>query len=522
MRDVTAVLQRTIRLKPPVIRISKLGVWLAAMLLSPQRATLSMIACVGAFAIVGLFILLLQTPAESLFMDSAEAYAWGMQFLGGYGRHPPLTGWIARIWYSLFPAANWSSFALSELMIGVSLFSIYLIGRRVLGLRRATLLVFAMMLYPLFSGGKSDRFNNYQVLLAVMPLTVWLFLRAVEKPTARRGLALGLAAAAATLTIYAAAFGLIGIGLAAVAHPGRRKFFANAAPYVAVIVYLLALCPHVVWLIHNNFSSLRWAGGFINEESHRARIAPYLGQHGALLVFCLIVPAIALWPWRWRTGQSDAPFAGERLPILIITAALVAGPVLLALTLNVFLKPDWGNQLFFLVPIAVASLVPQVPVTRQAVIRAAMLAAIFTLALLAASPVYSWVRFKTETDDGMYRPFAEAAAEITQLWHDRFHSPLPIVVSGFDVAAHIVFCSPDHPKMYADFDPAYSPWIDYPTELKRKGYVGVCFADDAACRANLKALNANAEQLDITVQRHMYGIATPPTTFHLEFTGPNS
>jgi hypothetical protein len=75
--------------------------------------------------------------------------------------------------------------------------------------------------------------------------------------------------------------------------------------------------------------------------------------------------------------------------------------------------------------------------------------------------------------------------------------------------------------MYSDFDPAYSPWIDYPAELKRKGYVGVCFADDAACRANLKALNANAEQLDINVQRHMYGIATPPTTFHLEFTGPN-
>jgi 4-amino-4-deoxy-L-arabinose transferase-like glycosyltransferase len=69
-----------------------------------------------------------------------------MQFLSGYGRHPPLTGWIARVWYSVFPAANWSSYALSEIMTGVSLFSIYLIGRRVLGRRRATLVVFAMML----------------------------------------------------------------------------------------------------------------------------------------------------------------------------------------------------------------------------------------------------------------------------------------------------------------------------------------------------------------------------------------
>jgi 4-amino-4-deoxy-L-arabinose transferase-like glycosyltransferase len=444
-----------------------------------------------------------------------------MQFLGGYGRHPPLTGWIARVWYSVFPAANWSSYALSEIMTAVALVSIYLLGRRVLGLRRATLLVFAMMLYPLFFGARADRFNNYQVLLAVMPLTIWLFLRAFEKPTVRAGLALGLAAGAAVLTIYSAAFGLFGIALAALLHPRRGQFLVSPAPYVAVMVCLLAISPHIVWLVHNDFSTLRWASSVVSEVSHRAHVLTYLGQHFALLAFCLIVPAIALWPWRRRLARSDAPFPGERSLVLIIAGVLVGGPVLAALAFNVFLKPDWGNQFFFLVPIAVASLLPQVLVTRRAVARAAMVAAIFTIGLLAGSPVYSWARFKTEPDDGLYRPFGEAAAEMTQLWHDRFHSPLPIVVSGFDIAAHIVFYSPDHPKMYADFDPAYSPWIDYPAELKRKGYVGVCFADDAACRANLKALNPNAEPLDIAVARHMYGMATPPTLFHLEFTGPN-
>jgi len=41
--------------------------------------------------------------------------------------------------------------------------------------------------------------------------------------------------------------------------------------------------------------------------------------------------------------------------------------------------------------------------------------------------------------------------------------------------------------MFADFNPAYSPWIDYPAELRRKGYVGVCFADDGNCRGYLKS-----------------------------------
>ena len=502
-------------------RINRLDVWLASMLLRPGRATASMLMCIAVFLILGLFVVILMKPAETLFMDSTEAYAWGMQFLGGYGQHPPFTGWIARVWYSVFPATNWSSYALSGVMICVCLFSIYLIGRRVLGLRRATLVVFAMMLYPLFIGAKADRFNNYQVLLAVLPLMVWLFLRAYEKPTAKAGVLLGLAAAAATLTIYSAAFGLVGVALAAVLHPGRRRFFASPAPYVATAVFLVALSPHVVWLINNDFSSLRWAGGFVGEVSHRVHVAVYLGQHFGLLAFCLVAAAIALWPWRWRVGDGDAPVADERSLVLVIAGVLVFGPAIVGLVFNVFLKPDWGNSFFFLVPVAVASLLPKLLVTRRAIAKSAVVAAIFALLLLAGAPVYSWARFKKEPDDGLYRPFVEAAADITRLWRERFHSSLPIVVSGFEVAAPIVFYSTDHPKMFADFDPAYSPWIDYPAELRRKGYVGVCFADDGNCRGYLKSLNPNAEQINIALQRQMYGIVTPPMTLHLEFTGPN-
>jgi hypothetical protein len=120
---VTAVLQRS-AVRPPATRVNGLDVRLAAMLLTPRRAAASMAVCIFVFCLLGLGIHVLSTRAETLFMDSSEAYAWGMQFLGGYGRHPPLTGWIARIWYSVFPAANWSSYALSEVMTGVSLGSI--------------------------------------------------------------------------------------------------------------------------------------------------------------------------------------------------------------------------------------------------------------------------------------------------------------------------------------------------------------------------------------------------------------
>jgi 4-amino-4-deoxy-L-arabinose transferase-like glycosyltransferase len=504
-------------------RIASINVRLAAALLRPRTATASVMAAIAAALLVNLFILVLMKPAETLFLDCTEAYAWGRQFLFGYGRHPPMTGWIAGVWYRVFPAENWASYALSQVMTGISLVSIYFIGERVLGRRRATLVVFAMMLYPLFIGAKSDHFNNAQVLLAILPLTVWMFLRAYEKPTLGRGIMLGLAAAAAMLTYYSAAFGLFGLALAAVLVPGRRRFFVSPAPYAAVIVFALALIPHVFWLVNNHFSTLHWVDSLVEYRWNSFSIVNYLGQHFGLLAFCLVGPAIGLWPWRFRQ-IAEPTGAAERRIVAIVAAVLVFGPVLMALARHVSLQLGWGNSLFFLVPIVVASFLPMILVTRRAVVVSVWVAGVFLFIQLLAAPVYAWARFKLMPDDGVYRPFSEAATETTELWRERFHSPLPIVAAGFEVASPMVFYSPDHPKMYADFIPAYSPWIDFPDELIHKGYVGICLDDGtvyyAACLRYFAAFNPDAEQIDIALQRHAYGITTPPLKLHLEIAAP--
>jgi 4-amino-4-deoxy-L-arabinose transferase-like glycosyltransferase len=505
-------------------RIASINVRLAATLLRPRTAAASVIAAIAAALLINLLMLVLMKPAETLFLDCTEAYAWGQQFLFGYGRHPPVTGWIAGVWYRVFPAQNWASYALSQVMTGISLVSIYFIGKHVLGRRRATLILFAMLLYPLFIGGKSDRFNTYQVLLAILPLTVWLFLRAYERPTLRSGIMLGLAGAAAILTIYSAAFGLLGLAFAAVLAPGRRRFFASPAPYATVVVFVLAVIPHLVWLAHNDFSTLRWVDSLVGYAWRPLSVVSYLGHQFGLLAFCFVGAAIALWPWRFRKVAEPAPHPNDRVIVAVAAIVLVFAPVLLALTFHVLPTLDRGNPLFFLVPVVVASFLPTILVTRRAVAVSVWIAAIFLFAQLLGSPLYAWARFRIMPDDGVYRPFSEAAAEITQLWRERFHSPLPIVAGGFEIASPVVFYGPDHPKMFADFTPAYSPWINFPDELIHKGYVGICLDDGsvyyAACLRYFAKFNPNAEQVNIALQRQAYGRATPPLKLHLEIVGP--
>src|ERR1700733_973207 len=134
-------------------RIASINVWLAAALLRPRTGAASVIAAIAAALLINLLMLVLMKPAETLFLDCTEAYAWGQQFLFGYGRHPPVTGWIAGVWYRVFPAANWASYALSQVMTGISLVSIYFIGEHVLGDGAARLLCSACFSFRCSSGG---------------------------------------------------------------------------------------------------------------------------------------------------------------------------------------------------------------------------------------------------------------------------------------------------------------------------------------------------------------------------------
>jgi hypothetical protein len=183
-----------------------------------------------------------------------------------------------------------------------------------------------------------------------------------------------------------------------------------------------------------------------------------------------------------------------------------------------YLRLDWGNPLFFLVPLALLVLVTRL-ITRRAVARAAIVATAFTLLLLAAAPVYPWVNYRLRPVGGPHAPYHEIADELTKLWHARFETPLPIVVGGYEVAAYVVFYSPDHPKMYADFDPALSPWLNLPDDLK-KGFVGACGTYAAECLAKLDALDPNAEKLTVSVTRRIGDVMGDTMTYAVRVSKP--
>jgi hypothetical protein len=95
------------------LSIRRPAAWLAALASGPRAAPVPGLWLVTGFAVVHAvlwtLILISLKTGQDVHMDVAEAYAWGQKFLLGYGKHPPLSGWVAGVWFRLFPVTDWST-----------------------------------------------------------------------------------------------------------------------------------------------------------------------------------------------------------------------------------------------------------------------------------------------------------------------------------------------------------------------------------------------------------------------------
>src|SRR3954464_1668399 len=291
--------------------LRRLGAWLASRASDPKASLWLVIGFAVVHAVLWTLILVNLKAGQDVHMDVAEAYAWGQKFLLGYGKHPPLSGWVAGVWFRLFPVTDWSSYALAMATLGCGLVICWLLALRVVDRRRAFFVVVMLALYPIFNF-KGFKYNPDLLQLVTLPLVVLAYLNAFEKRSWRAGLWLGLAGALALMTKYWVLTMIGAIGLAALMHPDRARFLRSPAPWVAVVTVGIAMIPHLIWLKQVDFVPLTYAGdvyGLSSRAQSLQLVFGYIGHNLALLAAPVLLAALALaWPPRWmmRTWSRGA------------------------------------------------------------------------------------------------------------------------------------------------------------------------------------------------------------------------
>jgi 4-amino-4-deoxy-L-arabinose transferase-like glycosyltransferase len=495
-------------------------------------------------AVLWTVILTSLKAAQDVHMDVAEVFGWGQKFLLGYGKHPPLSAWVAGLWFTVFPVADWSTYALAMATVGISLVVCWHIAVRVVDRRRAFLTVLMLAIYPIFNF-KGFKYNADLLQLVTLPLIVLAYLHAFEKRSLRSGLWLGLAAVAGMMTKYWAVTIIGAAGVAALLHPDRLRFLTSPAPWVAVATLLVGMIPHLWWLVQVDFAPFSYAGD-VYELASRGRMrgvelaAMYVAHNLGLLVPAVLAALLALrWQplnrlWRqspaetlrtavlWDVRGSAGVNLGQALNIWVIQVIVAVVPPVAAMVLAIYIKTDWGIPLFFLVPLALIAL-PRLGVQRRALIRLAAIWLAMTVVALIASPLIAQRGVKPNAEIGSTgNPSSQFAQQLTDAWHQRFRTRWAVVMGTTEVAAPMTFYSSDHPATLTPGE-IWSSGLTSPSEAKRLGFIGICDTTDnrlADCEAWMTTNAAGAEQLNMTSRRYFRGTPGPVVRWKIYIMPP--
>jgi 4-amino-4-deoxy-L-arabinose transferase-like glycosyltransferase len=507
------------------ISLRRLAAWIYARAVDPEAGTWLVVGFAAAHAVLWTLILINLKAAQDVHMDVAEAFAWGQQFQFGYGKHPPLSGWVAGLWFKLFPVKDWPTYALAMTVLASGMVISWFTALRVVDRRRAFFVVVMLALYPIFNF-KGFKYNPDLLQLVTLPLLVLAYLNAFEKRDAKSGALLGLAAMLALMTKYWVVTMIGAIGLAALIHPERLRFLRSRAPWVAIATLVATMTPHLVWLKQVDFVPFTYAGDVYGLDSRAQSIQLVIGYVMHNLALCAVPVALALLalalrpPWfspariaasTWSRGPNRSVNFSQALNVWIIQIIVAVGPPLGGLFFTVYMKTDWGISLFFLTPLALVA-IPALRLPRIALFNISAIWLVISLGAFAASP---WIAAKemevNPNSAATYGARSELARELTQVWRSRFGTRWAVVAGTTEMGEPLAFYSPDHP---APFTPGevWSSRLTSLEEARKLGFIGVCDTTDGrlpTCEAWFAKNFPDAERVVMTTQRFYRGHPGP-------------
>lgn len=419
--------------------------------------------------------------AQGLHPDMTELVAWSRDLSLGYLKHPPLAAWLVRVWFSVFPVAEWSYYLLAMLMPALALWIAWRLAADYLGSDKRIVALALLTLIPFFNF-HALKFNVNTVLMPLWAATTFAFLRAYRTRAPLWAMLAGIAAAASMLGKYWSVFLLAGLALAALIDHRRGVYFRSAAPWITVAAGFAALAPHLIWLAQSHFAPFSYAIGVHGEKPIAATLWSALGYLGGSLGYValplLVVLATARPPIATLADMAWPADGDRRLAAAAFWAPLLL-PVLGAVVTGAEITSLWSMPCWTLLPVLLLS--PQAVSVREVDTRRILgLAVALPLVMLVAAPVIAPIAQRSGPPPASAQA-ALLAQQVESLWHQMTPQPLRFVGGDADLAYGVVTYAPERPRAL--------PGLPQPdaADLRQSGMALVCFAEDGACRRAAEA-----------------------------------
>jgi len=446
--------------------------------------------------------------------DMVEAYAWAQGWQWGYYKHPPLSAWMAGLWFSVVPESHLGYSLLAAFNSTVGLAGLTVLAGRFMPPRWVLLAVAVASLAPGVTT-LAMRFNANAVLLSTWPWAMALFVRLMEHGRTRDAIGCGVACALALLGKYYSGVLVLSLLATALCIPAWRGRLRTAPFLLSVTTAALCLAPHFSWLLVQTQGPLQYAhaatGTQSPGESLMRAVTFALAQCVFPLLAFLALRLALRGPARHRAfayavtaplrARLEAPWLLAMLPVLATMAATVATG---ARTASV-----WG--------LAIAAGLAMLAVYRAREAGATLdlrrlwtVLGVVWMAVALLSPLWWTARAVLHTP-AVADPREELAHAVARQWQLAHGSPLPAVSGTRALAASVAFYADAHPRYFSLWNMTVeTPWVDSGDVIDSGGVI-VCEPADQACHALAEAWTA--DRREITVAKQARGFRFEPQRY---------
>jgi 4-amino-4-deoxy-L-arabinose transferase-like glycosyltransferase len=465
-----------------------------AALIDPTRRARTVTALIFGFVAVWTLFGVISLGSEDVHPDIVQSLQWARDQEVQY--HPPLLAWTVKLWFALFPVADWAAYLLAAANVGVTLAICWVLFSDWLDDQKRVVALAMLTLIPLYTF-QAGKFNANTVMMPYWAATTLFFLRSFRTGDRLAAALAGIAAGGAMLGKYWSLFLLAGLALAALLDPRRLAYLRSSAPWITIAAGAAVVAPHAIDIWQE---PLRPAQLGISTGLGAAIV-----QSLAYLLACAGYAAIPLLllallrPSREAIRDIFLPSSPDRR--LVATSFLV--PLVLPAAVNVVapyrLTSLWTIPNWSLLPIVLLGS-PKLHVDRTAAVRILALALAVPFGALAAAPAIALIAHLTGGTDGNARASVVARA-VQETWRGATDRPLRWVGSKF-WADGVIFYLPDTVQPLG---------LDHPQavqRLTRDGGAVVCPAADAGCVARLNDLARDVEgkRTEVELARRYFGI----------------
>lgn len=389
-------------------------------------------------------------------IDIFETIVWGEQLQLGHSKHPPLSGWIGYFFSWATGHSDWGMYLAAQLCMSLGIFFTFkLAGLFFDRFRAATA---ALLLYFLIYYTPSEmKFCTYFVEMAAAPLSSYLLIRSLRENRLYLWGLLGAVCGLGMLNKYSFALVLAAFVLVVLTRREYRRRLAAPGPYLAVLMAVLVMAPHVKWLVAHDFVCFKHVGARL-EEDHDLLMPLYVLVTALYPVAMesLVVFASGIgWrrgeggplkrlaaAWRTLTGGERSPRDREALHFAVIVSLLPGATYLLLSLTGTDIILMWLCSTASATGILALALFP-VGIDGLRFKRIAVLLAIFIGCVFAGTTVDLMCRTTTR----LHLDPELVVREAEEFWRKHSTEPIPVLVGGLRYAALVDHYSSGHPPV---------------------------------------------------------------------------